>query len=122
AVTPREFIEERNIDLRLQPAAETLDELLEAGRSESFEFAFIDADKENYELYYERCLELLAPGGLVAIDNALWSGSVADPEIDDAATEAIRAVNRTVAGDERVTPSLVPIGDGVFLARKRPTG
>lgn len=107
------------VDLRLAPALETLDALLADGGAESFDFAFIDADKGNYAEYYERCLKLLRGGGLVAVDNVLWSGSVADPADTDADTEAIRALNRKLAADERVTVSMVPIGDGVTLARKR---
>jgi len=107
------------IDLRLGPALDTLDKLLAEGRAESFDFAFIDADKPNYLGYYDRCLELLRRGGLLAIDNVLWGGDVADPEVSDADTTAIRAVNDKVAQDERVTVSLLPLGDGLTLARKR---
>src|SRR5215469_13421534 len=107
------------IDLRLGPALDTLDKLLAEGRAESFDFAFIDADKPNYLGYYDRCLKLLRRGGLLAIDNVLWGGDVADPEVGDADTTAIRAVNDKVAQDERVTVSLLPLGDGLTLARKR---
>jgi caffeoyl-CoA O-methyltransferase len=107
------------IELRLAPALQTLDALLADGAAESFDFAFIDADKEAYDAYYERCLRLLRRGGLIAVDNALWGGSVADPARDDEDTRAIRALNQKVAGDARVTMSLVPIGDGLLLARKR---
>lgn len=107
------------IDLRLGPALDTLDKLLADGRAESFDFAFIDADKPNYLGYYDRCLKLLRRGGLLAIDNVLWGGDVADPEVSDADTTAIRAVNDKVAQDERVTVSLLPLGDGLTLARKR---
>ena len=107
------------IELRLAPALQTLDQLLSAGEAEAFDFCFIDADKDNYPDYYERCLELLRPGGLVAIDNALWGGSVADQSLQDEETAAIRALNAKVVGDERVSMSLVPIGDGLLLARKR---
>lgn len=110
---------EHKIELQLRPALETLDELLAGGQAGAFDFAFIDADKENYAEYYERCLSLLRVGGLVAVDNALWSGDVADPEKDDAETRAIRALNQKVASDQRVTMSLLPIGDGLLLARKR---
>lgn len=110
---------EHKIDLRLAPAVETLDAMIAAGESSSFDFAFIDADKSNYDAYYERCLSLLAPGGLIAIDNVLWSGRVADEADHDADTDAIRALNAKIAGDERVTMNLVPIGDGLMLARKR---
>ena len=109
----------QKIDLRLAPAKETLDKLLAAGEAGRFDFAFIDADKENYLAYYERCLELLRPGGLMAIDNVLWGGAVADPATDDKDTRAIRALNDKLKGDRRVTLSMVPIGDGLSLARKR---
>ncbi len=107
------------IDLRLAPALETLDALLAGGRAGSFDFAFIDADKQNYDGYYERCLTLLRPGGLLAVDNALWGGDVADESNQEDSTRAIRALNAKMAADERVTASLVPIGDGLHLARKR---
>lgn len=107
------------IDLRLAPALETLDALIAEGASGSFDFAFIDADKTNYDAYYERVLRLLRPGGLVAIDNVLWGGSVADPSAQDADTEALRALNAKLRDDARVTISLVPIGDGLMLARRR---
>ncbi len=107
------------IDLRLGPALETLDALLADGGEQAHDFAFIDADKNNYSAYYERCLRLLRPGGLIAIDNTLWSGSVADPSVDDADTRAIRALNEALAGDDRIDLSLVPIGDGLTLAVKR---
>lgn len=107
------------IDLRLAPAVETLDALLAEGRAGAFDFAFIDADKESYATYFERALELVRVGGLVAIDNVLWSGKVADPEVTDADTEAIRALNAKLKDDGRVSLSLVPIGDGLTLARKR---
>jgi len=110
---------EDRIRLELRPALETIDRLLGAGEEGTFDFAFIDADKENYGSYYEKSLELLRPGGVVAIDNTLWGGSVADPEDDRASTAAIRAVNAKVGDDERVTQSLVPIGDGLTVARKR---
>lgn len=107
------------IDLRLAPALETLDALLADGRAGDFDFAFIDADKESYATYFERSLELVRVGGLVAIDNVLWSGKVADPGVTDADTEAIRSLNAQLKDDERVSLSLVPIGDGLTLARKR---
>ena len=107
------------IDLRLGLAAETLEALLADGEAESFDFAFIDADKTGYETYYELVLKLLRPGGLVAVDNTLWEGKVIDPDVADDDTEAIRAFNAKVRDDERVTLSLVPIGDGLTLARKR---
>ncbi|MBD2506556.1 class I SAM-dependent methyltransferase [Nostoc muscorum FACHB-395] len=107
------------IDLRLAPGLETLDQLLATGQGETFDFAFIDADKENYDGYYERSLQLLRPGGLIAIDNVLWSGQVADPENQDESTQSIRALNEKLHHDERVTLSLVPIADGLTLAIKR---
>jgi len=110
---------DEKIELRLRPAVETLDALLESGAGHSFEFAFIDADKERYDEYYERCLALLVPGGLIAVDNALWGGDVADPTKTDDETRALRALNAKVAADPRVSMSLVPIGDGLLLARKR---
>jgi caffeoyl-CoA O-methyltransferase len=109
---------ESKIELRLGPAVATLDALIEA-RVEPFDFAFIDADKGNYSNYYERALELVRPGGLIAIDNVLWGGDAANPDDKDPDTQAIRAVNERVRGDERVTVSMVPIGDGLTLARKR---
>lgn len=107
------------IDLALGPALETLERLLAEGAGGAYDFAFIDADKENYDAYYERSLELVRPGGLIAIDNALWSGRVMDPESDDADTMAIRALNAKLHGDDRVSLSLVPVGDGLMLARRR---
>lgn len=107
------------IDLRLGPAAATLDALLEEGRVGTFDFAFVDADKTNIRLYYEKALALVRAGGVIAIDNVLWSGKVIDPGEKDADTEAIRALNAALTYDERVTLSLVPIGDGLTLARKR---
>ncbi|TAF09390.1 MAG: SAM-dependent methyltransferase [Nostocales cyanobacterium] len=106
------------IDLQIAPALETLDKLLAAGEGENFDFAFIDADKGNYENYYERSLQLIRPGGLIAIDNVLWSGKVADPEIQDNQTKKIRAFNQKLHQDPRITLSLVPIADGLTLARK----
>ncbi len=107
------------IDLRLAPALETLQTLIDGGEAGTFDFAFIDADKLNYLEYYEKALILIRAGGLIAIDNVLWSGDVADPAIDDKNTQAIREVNETVLHDERVTISMLPIGDGLTLARKR---
>lgn len=115
----REAGVDHKIDLRLAPALDTLDRLLEEGAAGSFDFAFIDADKTGYREYYERCLTLLRRGGLIAVDNVLWDGRVADPDARDADTEAIRAFNRALSGDERIDLALVPIGDGLTLARKR---
>jgi predicted O-methyltransferase YrrM len=110
---------EGKIDLRLAPAAETLDELIANGEAGSYDFAFIDADKPGYVAYYERVLSLLRKGGLIAIDNVLWDGKVADMSILDEQTLAIRQLNEHLHRDERVDICLVPIGDGVTLARKR---
>jgi len=107
------------IDLRLGPALDTLRSLLAEGAAGSFDFAFIDADKKEYDGYYEAILELLRPGGLVAIDNVLWGGAVADSRKRDADTVAIRALNKKLHDDERVSLSLLPVGDGLTLARKR---
>jgi len=107
------------IDLRLGPAVQTLAGLLREGGAGSFDFAFIDADKESYDAYYEACLRLVRPGGLLAIDNVLWSGAVADPSQADPETEAIRALNEKVRDDPRVEACLLTVGDGVMLARKR---
>ena len=109
----------QRIDLRIAPALETLDELLATGREGTFDMAFIDADKTNYANYFERCLALLRPGGLLMFDNTLWDGAVADPEASDADTIALRSLNRQLHEDQRVSISLVPIGDGLTLARKR---
>ncbi len=106
------------IDLHIAPALETLDKLLTAGEAGTFDFAFIDADKSNYDNYYEQCLELIRPGGLIAIDNVLWSGKVADTEIQDNQTNKIRDLNRKLHEDSRITLSLVPIADGLTLAMK----
>jgi caffeoyl-CoA O-methyltransferase len=106
------------IDLRLAPAVDTLDAQLAAGAADSYDFAFIDADKSSYDAYYERCLRLLRRGGLIAIDNVLWGGSVARPA-DDADTRALQALNDKIHADERVDVVMLPIGDGVTLARKR---
>ncbi|MGB3240712.1 MAG: class I SAM-dependent methyltransferase [Geitlerinemataceae cyanobacterium] len=106
------------IDLHIAPALETLDRLLAEGQGETFDFAFIDADKGNYENYYERSLQLIRPGGLIAVDNVLWSGRVADPQEQDKQTEAIRSFNQKLFRDERVAISLVPVADGLTLARK----
>lgn len=105
------------IDLRLAPALETLDGLITEGQQNTFDFAFIDADKVNMPNYYESCLQLIRPGGLIAVDNVLWGGAVIDPENQAADTVAIREFNDMLKGDDRVDLSLVPIGDGLTLAR-----
>ncbi len=107
------------IELRLAPALETLDGLLNQGQAESFDFAFIDADKENYLAYYERLLQLIRPGGLIVVDNVLWDGRVVDPDENEDSTVAIRAFNTHVHQDERVVLSMVPIGDGLTLLMKQ---
>jgi predicted O-methyltransferase YrrM len=108
------------IDLRIAPATETLQSLIDDGLQESFDMIFIDADKENYDAYYEMGLTLLKPGGLALIDNVLWSGRVADPANMSEDTVSVRALNKKLHADDRVTMSLLPIGDGLTLARKRP--
>ena len=115
----REAGVEARIELRLQPALKTLDELLAEHGLGSYDFAFIDADKVSYLAYYEKLLRLIRPGGLIAVDNTLWSGHVADSGHSDADTVALRAFNDHVHHDERVDLSLVPIGDGLTLLRKR---
>jgi len=107
------------IDLRLGPGTETLDKLLAAGEAGTFDFAFIDADKTNYDAYYERALKLVRAGGLIAIDNVLWGGDVANPQDRSEETVAIRRLNDKLAKDDRITLAMVSIGDGLSLARKR---
>lgn len=107
------------IDLRLQPAERTLTELIAAGGANQFDFAFIDADKTGYTGYYEQLLRLLRPGGLIVADNTLWSGRVAAMDAPDEDTAALRVFNDKLHADQRIDLSLVPIGDGVTLARKR---
>lgn len=106
------------IDLRLAPASETLQSLLDEGMGGTFDFAFIDADKANYDNYYELCLRLLRPGGMIALDNMLWDGKVADPDVHDEDTDALRALNLKVRDDDRVECVLLTVGDGIMLARK----
>ena len=110
----------QRIKLRLGPALSTLDDKLAHETDGAFDMAFIDADKENLLAYYERCIKLVRPGGLILVDNTLWEGSVADPSDDDPATQAIRAFNLAVHADPRVDMVLLPIGDGLTLARPRP--
>ncbi len=106
------------IDLRLKPGLETLDELIDAGESGSFDFVFIDADKTNYDNYYERALTLLRTNGVVAIDNVLWSGAVIEKDKTDESTEAIRTLNKKIRDDKRVGACMMFIGDGMTVARK----
>lgn len=110
---------ERKIDLRLRPALQTLDELIALGQAGTFDFAFIDADKSNYANYYERCLVLVRPGGLIAVDNVLWSGAVINPKAKDKDTTAIRAFNKSLHTDDRVWISMLPMRDGLTLAVKK---
>lgn len=110
---------ESKIDFRLAPALETLDQLIAEGEAGSFDFAFIDADKRNYPNYYERALTLLRSGGVVAIDNVLWFGSVADPENTDNRAIAIREFNQQLYQDSRVEISMLPLADGLTLALKQ---
>lgn len=107
------------IDLRLAPAAQTLNSLLEEGQAGSFDFAFIDADKSSYHEYYELCLRLLRPGGLIVVDNVLWGGAVLEAWASDNDTRAIQQFNTQIRRDERVDLSLLPIADGLSLLRKR---
>lgn len=107
------------IDLRIAPANDTLDLLLNNGEAGTFDFAFIDADKQNYLAYYEKSVALVRQGGLIAIDNVLWNGKVADPAINDRDTMILRQLNSRILQDDRVSISMLPISDGVTLARKR---
>lgn len=107
------------VDLRIAPALETLDHLLAEGQANHFDLAFIDADKSSYPDYYDRAVQLVRPGGLIAIDNVLWSGRVADPAVTDNRTQTIRDFNQTIYQDDRVLPCLLPIADGLTLALKR---
>ena len=107
------------IQLYLAPAAETLQRLLQSGQSGKFDFAFIDADKSSYDVYYERCLQLVRAGGLVVFDNMLWGGNVADDSKQDEDTVALRRLNKKLHKDDRIDLSLLPVGDGLTLARKR---
>jgi len=108
------------VELHLAPAIETMDHLLVQHEAGKFDFIFIDADKDNYDGYYDRALSLLRVGGLMAIDNVFWGGRVADPRERGKATLAVRALNEKIRDDERVDPSMIPIGDGLTFARKRP--
>ena len=115
----REAGVEHKIELKLQPAVRTLEELLAAGEAGRYDFAFVDADKPAYDSYYELLLKLLRPGGLMALDNTLWSGAVLDPNEREPNTVALRALNDKLHRDERIDLSLLPVGDGLTLARKR---
>jgi len=107
------------VDLRIAPALETLQQLVDQGEGGTFDFAFIDADKKNYPSYYELSLRLIRQGGLIAIDNVLFGGKVADEQVTDESTEAIRVLNAKLLMDERVSISMLPVGDGLTLVRKR---
>ncbi len=107
------------VDLRLAPASETIAALLKEGAAGTFDMAFIDADKTGYDAYYEGCLKLLRQGGLMVLDNMLWSGHVADPDIHDKDTDALRALNLKIEDDGRVNFCLLSADDGILLARKR---
>ena len=114
----REAGVEHKIELKLQPAVRTLEELLAAGEAGRYDFAFIDADKESYDTYYELLLQLLRPGGLITLDNTLWSGHVANPSNRDPDTVALRALNDKLHRDERIDLSLLPVGDGLDAWRE----
>jgi predicted O-methyltransferase YrrM len=116
----REAGVEAKIEVRFGLALTSLDQLVNAGRAGSFDLIFIDADKKSYDAYYERSLALARPGGLILIDNVLWGGLVADPANTDRQTETLRTLNAKLRDDERISLALVPIGDGLALARKRP--
>ena len=107
------------VELRLGPAVETLDLLLAEGRAGLYDLAFVDADKESYLAYHERCLQLLRPGGAVLYDNVLWGGSVLDDDDDRASTVAIRELNEALAADDRIDLVMVPVGDGLTICRRR---
>lgn len=115
----REAGVEKKIDLRIAPAIQTLDSLLKNNQAGKFDFGFLDADKPNYDGYYERSLKLLRKGGLLLIDNVLWGGSVIDKADRDLSTRCLRALNKKIHADERVSLSMIAIGDGLTLARKR---
>nr|XP_006126399.1 catechol O-methyltransferase domain-containing protein 1 [Pelodiscus sinensis] len=109
---------EHKIDLRIKPATQTLDELLAAGEAETYDFAFIDADKESYDDYYEKCLRLIRKGGIIAIDNVLWHGKVLKPSKNDIQAQSVHRLNEKLFRDARISISMLPMGDGVTLAFK----
>lgn len=115
----REAGVDHKIDLRLGPGVDSLQAMIDNGEAGSFDFAFIDADKPNYGRYYELCLQLVRPGGVIGIDNTLWGGRIADHSAQDESTRMIRSLNEKIRNDSRVDMSLVPIGDGLMLACKR---
>jgi predicted O-methyltransferase YrrM len=108
----------QKIELHMAPALDTLQQLLDQGATNSYDLAFIDADKCNYPFYYEKCLQLVRPGGVILVDNVLWGGRVANQEINDEDTGGIRRLNTIIHADDRVDVSMIPIGDGLTLARK----
>ena len=110
---------DKKVDLCLAPAKKTLEKLIENGEESTFDFSFIDADKINYQTYYDYSLKLLKPGGIIAIDNVLWNGQVIDENNSEPATRAIRLFNEKLYQDDRVYISMVPIGDGLTLAYKK---
>jgi predicted O-methyltransferase YrrM len=107
------------IDLRIAPAEETLNALLDDGQAGTFDFSFIDADKETYDTYYEQSLELLRPGGVIALDNVFRDGRVTDPDVEDESVRAIQDLNEKLHTDDRVDLTMLPVADGVTLAMKR---
>ena len=121
--TARIFWKKAGVDQRVKlvlgNAKESLNDFLQAGEQESVDLAFIDADKSSYAEYYECCLKLIRPGGLILVDNVLWSGQVADASNHDKDTEALRIFNAALSSDQRVDLCMVPIGDGLTIARKR---
>ena len=110
---------DHKITLKIAPALNTLDALIKGGNQERFDFAFIDADKRSYYEYYERCLKLMRSGGVVAIDNVLWNGRIIDPQSKDKRTQALRILNTKLRNDHRIELSMLPLGDGLPLLRKK---
>ena len=111
---------DKKIELRLGPALSTLDELIKEGPEDYFDMAFIDANKKDYDHYYERVLTLIRPGGLIVIDNVFWSGRILDKNNQEKSTSSIRKLNKKILNDQRVSVSMLPLNDGVTLVWKRP--